>query len=178
MPQLVRNFCYLISTFEDRLGLVFAQFPETFNPQNQASLLKFLKIWPQEIPLAIELRHPGWFKEHALLDETVNMFYRNRISTVITDTPGRRDVLHFSLSQPKVLIRFQGNSGHITDSLRLREWEARLKKWSQHALEEIYFFTHQPDDKDIPETAFLALKTFFGENQVSPLPAYDQMELI
>jgi uncharacterized protein YecE (DUF72 family) len=160
MAALVKEFCESIAAFEDRLGLTFDQFSDYFSPNQMEFLKKFLKAWPKSLPLAVELRHPLWFNHHALLDEVVNLFYRNHVSTVITDTPGRRDVLHLSLTQPKVLVRFQGNEGDASDEERLSEWGDRLRKWSQAHLEEIYFFTHQPEDPNIPGTAKLAEETF------------------
>jgi len=177
LPSLIQTFCHSILAFGDKLGLAFAQFPETFGPTQQPLLKNFLSCWPIEIPLAIELRHPDWFHDHALLDETVNLLYRHRAATVITDTPGRRDVLHFSLTQPKVLIRFQGNSGHPTDAERITEWAERMRKWREASLKEIYFFAHQPEDETIPETAFLALKKILGESTPDISRGPDQLEI-
>ncbi len=184
LRPLILKFCDSISGFEDRLGLVFAQFAETFSPHQMPLLKKFLDVWPTEIPLAIELRHPQWFQNHALLDEIVNLFYRHRVATVITDTAGRQDALHFSLTQPKVLIRFQGNEGHPSEDKRLSAWSNRIQKWTQSSLEEIYFFTHQPEDENIPDTAFKAIEAILGEDKTLPLkpkfvpPQNTQLELI
>lgn len=180
MPALVSQYCTSLYAFGDRLGLTFAQFPETFNPSQMPALERFFKIWPMDIPLSVELRHPGWFRNQALLDSVVNLFYRYHIASVITDTPGRRDVLHCSLTQPKVLIRFQGNNADKTDSERILEWSTRLKKWASHSLQEIYFFAHQPDDEHIPETASLALKAVQGRERVRPVSASraEQLDLL
>lgn len=162
LPALVERYCDAVSHFSSRLGLTFAQFSEHFAPFQKPLLERFLDLWPAEIPLAVELRHPAWFHQHALLDEMVNLFYRKKVATVITDTAGRRDVLHLSLTQPKVLIRFQGNELHAMDEVRLQAWAERIHKWQAHHLEEIYFFTHQPGDENIPETARMALREMTG----------------
>jgi len=155
MPGLIARFCASVSAFDDKLGLAFAQLPETFGPQHGTLLVKLLQHWPKSVPLAIEFRHPGWFKQHALLDEVVNLLYRHNVATVITDTPGRRDVLHLSLTQPRVMIRFQGHSLHPSDQERLARWAVRIEQWMRHNLEAIYLFTHQPEESIIPETARL-----------------------
>jgi len=160
MPSLVKEFCENIREFGDRLGLTFAQFSERFSPHQLDALKNLLRVWPDDIPLAVELRHRDWFQNHALRDDIVNLFYRNNVASVITDTPGRRDVLHLSLTQPKVLVRFQGNECDPTDEERLAAWGERLNKWAVAALEEIYFFTHQPGDQNIPKTAMSAEKAF------------------
>lgn len=169
MPDLVSHFCETIRHFDTRLGLTFAQFSDRFGPPQRKLLEKFLLAWPEGIPLAVELRHPGWFRDHALPDEIVNLFYRRKVVALITDTAGRRDVLHFSLTQPKAFIRFQGNEGVPLDEQRLREWAKRLHKWRDHHLEEIYFFTHQPGDERIPATARLAVREICGI-EIPPLP--------
>lgn len=162
MPDLVRYFCNTIENFDTRLGLTFAQFSEAFGPNQLPLLERFLSVWPAALPLAVELRHKGWFHEHALSDEVVNLFYRRKVTAVITDTAGKRDVLHLSLTQPKAFIRFQGNEDPRLDEARLREWGLRLKKWAAHSLEEIYFFTHQPGDALIPSTGRLAMREITG----------------
>jgi uncharacterized protein YecE (DUF72 family) len=151
IPVLIKQYCEAIRAFDDNLGLVFAQLPETFSPNYSALLQRLILCWPEDVPLAVELRHPGWFADHRILDQVVNFFYKHHIATVITDTPGRRDALHLSLTQPRVLIRFQGHNFHDSDKLRLAEWSARLKEWSGKNLSEVYFFVHQPDDETIPQ---------------------------
>jgi hypothetical protein len=86
--------------------------------------------------------------------------------------------LHFSLTQPRVLVRFQGNNGHPTDFSRIQEWAKRLQKWKAHALAEIYFFTHQPGDAEIPETARVAVREIVGNEIPRQPPPAEQMALL
>jgi len=178
MPALVEQYCETVLHFESRLGLTFAQFADWFGPQHFPLLEKFLTVWPAQVPLAVELRHPGWFRNHSLPDAIVNLFYKRHTASLITDTAGRRDVLHFSLTQPKVMIRFQGNEGDPLDEARIKEWGTRLRKWKAHSLEEIYFFAHQPSDTLIPSTARLAAWEINGaEIPVVEQPA-QQLEML
>ncbi len=171
MPRLLERFCASMRALGENLGLVFAQFSETFTPKMSDALAKFVELWPKDLPLAIELRHPNWFQNHSLSDELINFFYRHDIATVITDTPGRRDVLHTSLTQPKVLIRFQGNELHPSDRRRLADWAERLKIWANGSLREIYFFAHQPEELNIPETAYMLLEEL-ARREVVPAPQF------
>jgi uncharacterized protein YecE (DUF72 family) len=157
MPALVRQCAASFAGFEETYGLGFLQFPETFGPAQLPLLKRVLEAWPRSLPLAVELRHPGWFKDHALLDEAVNLLYRNRAATVITDTPGRRDALHTSLTQPRVMVRFQGHALAPSDSTRLDAWAERLVDWAGRGLEDVYVITHQPVEEVIPRTAKLFL---------------------
>ena len=68
--------------------------------------------------------------------------YSNKITTIITDTAGRRDLLHMNLTTPKAFIRFVG-ANHKTDYSRIDEWVNRLINWKNNGVEEISFFLHQ-----------------------------------
>lgn len=171
MPQLLERYCTSVRALGHNLGLVFAQFSESFSPKLSASLAKFIELWPKDLPLAVELRHPAWFQNNSLRDDLINFFYRNNVSTVITDTPGRRDVLHTSLTHPKVLIRFQGNELHPSDRRRLIDWAERIKVWGMGSLQEIYFFAHQPEELNIPETAHILLEELARRGMV-PTPQF------
>ncbi len=107
----------------------------------------------------------------------VNLLYRHRVATVITDTAGRRDALHLSLTQPAVLVRFQGNDGHPTDAERLAHWADRLKIWRQGNLEEVYFFAHQPGGNWIPQTAREAQRLLTGNVRETATDTRGQLEL-
>ncbi len=59
-----REFLELMQGFGDRLGPIFAQLPPSYGPAQFDDLLAFLRAWPsQASPLALEVRHPEWFKE-------------------------------------------------------------------------------------------------------------------
>ena len=91
------------------------QMPPTFGPKNLGDLKMYLESFPKDIPLAIELRHPDWFENSPTYDDLYPVLKSNNISTVITDTAGRRDVLNPRLSTPVAFIRFVGNNLHQTD---------------------------------------------------------------
>lgn len=107
------------------------------------------------MPLAIELRHPAFFRDGALLDEVVDLLWRHRAHVVITDTPGRQDVRHTSLTSGKVFLRFQGQDYEEADRARVAAWAERLAAWAESGVEEIYVACHQPGEERIPETVSL-----------------------
>ena len=148
-----REYCWAIAHFGEKLGLCFAQFPENFGPQYQNLLQRWLAQKPSEMPLAVEFRHPAWFDKGKLIDSTIDLLYEHKVSTVITETPGRLDVRHLSLTQPRLLIRFNGHRLDRTDQQRLASWVERLSVWNAGGMDEIYFAVHQPEDELIPQTA-------------------------
>lgn len=147
---LLKAYLDLLAGYGDRHGLSFMQLPEGFGPEQLPALDRFLAAWSREWPLAIEFRHPGWFKDHMLLDPLIDRLYRAGISAVITDTPGRRDVLHMSLCAPQLIIRFLGCFPSSRDEQRLAAWAERLEGWLAAGLDTLYFFIHQERHPAIP----------------------------
>jgi uncharacterized protein YecE (DUF72 family) len=173
MPDLVRACAASFAALGPTLGLAFAQFPETFGFGELPLLQRFLARWPRAVPLAVELRHPSWFAAHVLRDDAVNALYRHGAATVITDTAGRRDVLHTSLSQPRVLVRFQGNRLLPSDTRRLGAWAERCIAWAEAGMQDVYFICHQPDDAMIPRTVNVFLRGLQMRGRVEPAPWRD-----
>ena len=130
-----------VSVLEEKLGCIFLQMHEDFDPQNFQLLENYLKHWPQHIPLAVELRHTDWFNTN-ISSQLYQLFENYNITNIITDTAGRRDLLHMALTSQKTFIRFVG-ANHITDYSRLDEWSNRLDLWKQLGASEINFFVHQ-----------------------------------
>lgn len=146
-------------SFESRLGLCFLQLPPDFAPEREAdTLCRFLEDWPKEIPLAVEFRHAAWFQEGQAAEETFAHMQAQGVGTVITDVAGRRDVAHLRLTAPFVALRFVGNV-HPTDNPRLEQWAEIFAEWLARGIEKAYFWSHQPDNTEAPQTAdqFLSL---------------------
>jgi uncharacterized protein YecE (DUF72 family) len=133
----------------ESLGLQFLQLPPDFGPDKIGLLSKFCKEWPAQMPLAVEFRHPDWFKT----SEVWELIHQHGIGTVITDVSGRRDVCHMALTAPYVIIRYVGNSLHVSDKQRMHDWINRINQWTQSKIA-IYFMLHQPD---IPSLAAMSV---------------------
>ncbi len=56
-----RAFIQVMSQLGDRLGPMFLQLPPRYAPNNLDDLRAFLKAWPADVRLAVEVRHSGWF---------------------------------------------------------------------------------------------------------------------
>lgn len=144
-------FCASIQRLEEKLGCCFLQLPPYFGPERLPVLERFFQHFPNHIPLALELRHEGWFDKRENLDAVFTLMERYKIAPVITDVAGRRDVLHMRLSCDTVLVRFVGNNLHPTDFERLDQWVERLEAWVKQGLREVYFFCHEPDNLLAPD---------------------------
>jgi uncharacterized protein YecE (DUF72 family) len=121
---------------------------------------RFLEAFPDTVPLAVEVRHPSFFEPTPSADDYFQMLTDHRVSTVITDVAGRRDVCHMRLTARNVLIRFVGNGLHPTDYTRIQAWAGRIKQWTSAGLHSVYFFTHEPDNLLAPELAAYGVETF------------------
>ncbi len=145
--RAIEEFCHSAWAFEEKLGMAFLQMPENFTPKSFQSLVEFIEDWPIGLPLAFELRNEEWFKDHHISNELFDLFKANQITTVLTDTPGRRDLLHMALTTDKAFIRFV-SSYHQHDFQRMDDWAIRLKEWKRKGLSSIYFFIHQDMEKN------------------------------
>lgn len=146
-------FCEAVRGLERQLGCCFMQLPPYFGFNRMDILKHFFEIFPSHIPLAVEIRHEEWFLNKTYFESFFQLLERFRITSVITDVAGRRDVLHQRLTSPTAMIRFVGNGLHPTDYSRIDAWVERLQTWLQQGLQKVYFFTHEPDNILAPELA-------------------------
>lgn len=156
--KLTKVFYDSIRNFEKNLGVCFLQMPPNFPPKNFSILEAYLKSLPKKPEVTLELRHPEWYKNQKTADETYMMLKKNKIGFVITDTAGRRDLLHMRLCTPTAFIRFVGNSLHPTDYTRIDEWVLRIKKWLKSGIGTVYFLMHMHDERYSPELCDYTIK--------------------
>lgn len=145
------NFIDTVSVFGDKLGTSFIQLGDNFGPKDYASIHDYLRSLPKGFDAAIEFRHPDLHKDTALVHDTYTLMRELGISSIITDTAGRRDVMHMKLTTPTAFVRWVGNSLHKSDFDRIDAWIERIEFWLDSGLETLYFFIHQHDELYSPE---------------------------
>lgn len=150
VDQLTEEYCDNICHFEQKLGMVFLQLHDNFGYKNYDRLVSYLESFPKAIPLAVELRNTSWFNEQRISDEVYNLFEQQRVTNIIVDAAGRRDLLHMRLTTPVAFVRYVGSNEPQSDRDRLDEWVVRLKQWVDLGLRDIYFFVHQNMEKESP----------------------------
>ena len=156
---LTAAFCESVRCFEEKLGVSFLQLPPYFSPRELNALENYIKAFPADIPLAVEFRHAGWFSDKDVFESTFDMLERNSVTSVITDTAGRRDVVHQRITTDTVFVRFKANDLHPSDFTRLDAWVVQLKEWIGAGLRMICFFIHTHDHKLCPEL----INSFIGK---------------
>ena len=145
----VAQYLDSIAHLQEKLGMVFLQMHPYFSYKDVETLQNFVERWPKGIPLAVEVRHKEWYEDKTINNELCDLLKKNKITHVITDTAGRRDLVHMQLTTPKTFIRYTG-ANHESDYARLDDWLKRIKKWSGAGLQELNFFVHQNVEKESP----------------------------
>ena len=163
------QFLDLMSSFGDRLGVVFVQLPPSYSPANFADLENFLKALPtKDYQIALEVRHIDWFKTPHCdrLNELLKSLVIGRVlldSRPIYDLPNER-----KLSEPVQQDRYKPNLplqpvltssfsivrfvSHPELDLNVRfwqEWVTYLQEWLAEGTQ-IYFFMHCPIEESSP----------------------------
>jgi uncharacterized protein YecE (DUF72 family) len=153
-PDLARRFAQVVAHFGTRLGPMLLQLGPAFSPKRLPELASFLEALDGHA-VAVELRHKSWFEARQLRADAFELFRARGTTTVVTDTAGRRDACHGSLTSRTAYVRFQGYDLHPTDTERLDAWAARIASWIERGVDDVYFFVHQPEDTLTPETLTL-----------------------
>jgi uncharacterized protein YecE (DUF72 family) len=163
VDRYTEEFCESLIGLEEKLGMVFLQLHNNFGPKNWDRLERFLNGFPKEIPLAVEVRHTDWLNQEDVANRFYQLLESKRVSNIITDTAGRRDLLHMRLTTPQVFIRYVG-ANHESDYTRLDDWLQRIKAWvATVGLTDIYFFVHQNLEKASPLLSAYFIKKLNAE---------------
>jgi uncharacterized protein YecE (DUF72 family) len=154
----------------ERLGPIFLQLPPSFGPVHLRQLENWLGFWPGEVRLAVEVRHPAFFKqEHgAALNALLN---RCRTARVIMDTrPIRvgsteeRSMLQARERKPDLpvapvittdftFLRYIGHTREEINAPFLDSWAVRLAQWLEQGVA-LYVFCHCPFEVHSPDICY------------------------
>ncbi|NER13732.1 DUF72 domain-containing protein [Leptobacterium flavescens] len=137
------------SNLKEKLGTIFLQMHNNFNPKNWDRVITFVERWPKEFKLAIEFRHTDWFNDEKIAQELYHLLEENNMANILVDTAGRRDLMHMRLTNNEAFVRYVG-ANHESDYDRLDEWVERLAMWKDKGLQNIHFFVHQNLEVESP----------------------------
>lgn len=160
---------------KEKLGTIFLQMHNNFGPKNWDRVVQFVERWPKEFPLAIEFRHTDWFNDAKVADELYHLLEENKITNVLVDTAGRRDMLHMRLTTNELFLRYVG-ANHESDYDRLDVWVDKLVDWKAQGLEYIHFFIHQNLELASPLLSAYFIKNLnnkLGTNLIIPKTLHD-----
>ncbi len=145
----VDSYLDAASHLKEKLGTIFLQMHNNFNPKNWDRVVTFIERWPKEFKLALEFRHTDWFNDEKIAQELYHLLEENNITNIIVDTAGRRDLMHMRLTNNEAFIRYVG-ANHESDYNRLDDWIEHIKKWKEMGLQNLHFFIHQNLELESP----------------------------
>mgnify|MGYP002713163791 FL=1 len=146
---VVDRYLEVTSLLKEKLGTIFLQMHNNFDPKNWDRVVRFVEYWPKEFPLAMEFRHTDWFNDQTVAQELYHLLEENQIANVLVDTAGRRDLMHMRLTNNEAFVRYVG-ANHPSDYSRLQDWVNRLSTWKIQGLGNIHFFVHQNLELESP----------------------------
>lgn len=162
------QFLKQIRGLGERLGPVFAQLPPSYKPEFLDDLTAFLNAWPHsEVPLALEVRHPDWFKPP--YDGKLTAILEDRgVGRVLLDTrpvysESSSSAKKLKIRKPKLplqpiitssfsLIRLISHPEQELNQSFMEEWVTLVNQWLCQGTS-IYFFVHCPVEERSPENA-------------------------
>lgn len=150
-PEVALQFAHLMDALKYNCGPPLLQFSDRFSPKRWEEVVSFLKTYPGTINPAVEVRHKEFFQKDNSL--WMDQLHKLKVPLVITDTPGRQDVLHMRLTTPIAFIRFNGHGTHQSNLLRLNAWAKRIGLWLKKGLKQVYFFVHTHPKLYCPDLA-------------------------
>lgn len=140
-----------MSHLKEKLGMPFLQMHNNFGPKDMDRVIAFVENWNQyKVPLAMEFRKTDWYNDEAVSSELYTVLEKNKITNVLVDTAGRRDLMHMRLTTPTAFVRWVGANDPASDRARLDEWVERIADWKSQGLKDLYFFVHQNVEKESP----------------------------
>jgi uncharacterized protein YecE (DUF72 family) len=146
----VTNYSHL----QEKLGMPFLQMHNNFGPKDLDRVEAFANNWKQyKLPLAMEFRHTDWYNDADVSKNLYSLLEKNKITNVLVDTAGRRDLMHMRMTTPTPFIRWVGANVPESDRTRLDEWVDRLAEWKKQGMRKLYFFVHQNAEKESPALA-------------------------
>jgi uncharacterized protein YecE (DUF72 family) len=148
-----------------RLGPLFLQLPPHFAPADLAQLQTVLDHWPQDIRLAVEVRHVGYYGAH---EQALNALLTHyQVARVMMDTrpirvgpPDEQQMLQARERKPDlpvhptnttdfIFLRYIGHPRMEVNEPFLDQWAPRLAGWYKQGIT-LYVFCHCPLEEHSP----------------------------
>ena len=192
LPEALR-FHQEMSRLGERLGPLFLQLPPSYAPALLGDLRTFLEGWPPEAPLAVEVRHTGWFENphHEALNA---LLAEHGAARVIIDTRPIRSLRGDKILQGSVyqrllearerkpnlpilpertasfaFLRYIGHPQFEQNATFLDEWASYLAGWLREGAD-AYVFCHCPDERLDPWLCCEIYQRVAASVPLPPLP--------
>lgn len=187
------GFADVMRPLGSRLGPMFLQLPPGYSPNRQPDLATFLKAFPKDIRLGVEVRHLDWFDEphRSALNR---LLAEHNMARVVIDTRPIRELagddrikgsayeslLEARERKPDVpvfeevtadftFLRFIGHPEMGHNQPWMNEWTPRIAGQLSAGLE-AFVFCHSPDNYLAPHIAKEFHSQISSRIKIAPLP--------
>ncbi len=169
-----------------RLGPMFLQLPPAFRPAQLPELQAFLDFWPGDLRLAVEVRHPDFYKEPFAANLNT-LLHQHNVARVMMDTrPIRigtdkeKQILHARERKPDlplqiavttdfIFLRYIGHPRMEVNQPFFDSWAAQLAQWLKQGIT-LYVFCHCPYEIHSPEICTALYQRVNTLIDLPPLP--------
>lgn len=188
-----QQFVDVMRPLGPRLGPMFLQLPPAYAPRLIDDLAAFLKAWPQDVRLGVEVRHLDWFESPQR--ETLNALLAvHNMARVVIDTRPIRSLegdasikgsSYESLLEARerkpdvpiqterttdfVFLRYIGHPQMDVNAPLLDEWGNFLTAQLRDGAD-AYTFCHSPDNLVAPELCRALHRRIAAHLSIPPLP--------
>jgi uncharacterized protein YecE (DUF72 family) len=119
--------------FGSRLGAVLFRLPDLAK-RDDVRLATFLRAWPSDLPLVVELRDPSW-----AADETVEALTAAGAALCVTDTADASEPPAIRRTAARLYLRLRRDD---YDAAALERWLDRLEPFLEAGDDAFVFFRH------------------------------------
>jgi uncharacterized protein YecE (DUF72 family) len=170
----------------ERLGPMFLQLPPAFGPGHLKQLQAFLDFWPEDLRLAVEVRHPEFYQEpHATnLNALLSQYHVARVlmdtRPIRSGTANEKQVLQARERKPDLplqvsittdftFLRYIGHPRREVNEPFLHTWSKQLARWIQQGIT-LYVFCHCPFEVHSPTICVELYRRVQALVPIPPLP--------
>ena len=168
--QALHDFLTLMAPLHEKIGQWTLQLPAQFSPNEFATLQQFCRLFPAELPLGIEVRHPAFFRkgpEEIALNQWLMAEQYDRIimdSRPVFSVPPTNDILvEAQKKKPQVPVHALATANHpmirfiglptVDDNLTFfQPWLKKLPQWISEG-KHPYLMIHTADNHYAPQLA-------------------------
>lgn len=175
-----------IRELKDRIGPMFLQLPPAFGPSQLSQLQSFLDYWPADLRLAVEVRHPDFYKttHTARLNELLSRYNAARVmmdtrpirigsaeeKQILQSRERKPDLpLQITATTDYIFLRYIGHPRMEVNNTFLDTWAWQLAQWIEEGLT-LYVFCHCPFEVHSPSISYTLYEKVRTLTPLPPLP--------